>query len=149
MTDLQLPEATLDLRIPFYDVDSMEIVWHGHYLKYFEDARCRLLDLIDYNYRAMRESGYGWPVIDLRLKYVRPATFDRRIRVTASLVEWEVRLKIQYRIVDLDTDEVLTKGYTVQVAVDVSNGEMCFAAPAVLQAKIEAYSARQTSGAES
>lgn len=149
MTDMQLPEATLDVRVPFYDVDSMDIVWHGHYLKYFEDARCRLLDALDYNYLTMRDSGYGWPVVDVRLKYVQPATFDRRIRVTASLVEWEVRLKIQYRIVDLDTDKLLTKGYTVQVAVELASGEMCFAAPDILRHKIAVYSAGRAGEASS
>ena len=40
MTELQLPHGIIELTVPFYDVDSMDIVWHGHYLKYFEDARC-------------------------------------------------------------------------------------------------------------
>lgn len=149
MTEVLLPEATLEVRVPFYDVDSMDIVWHGHYLKYFEDARCRLLDKLDYNYLTMRDSGYGWPVVDVRLKYVQPATFDRRILVTASLVEWEVRMKIEYRIVDLETRKLLTKGYTVQVAVDLSNGEMCFATPDILEQKLRAYSAGHSSGSES
>lgn len=143
MTDLLLPEATLEVRIPFYDVDSMDIVWHGHYLKYFEDARCRLLDAIDYNYQAMRDSGYGWPVVDVRLKYVQPALFNRRVLVTASIEEWEVRLKLSYRIVDLETGQLLTKGYTVQVAVDMSAQEMCFATPPILRDKLERYSAAQ------
>src|SRR5690625_7911324 len=46
MTELQLPHGIIELTVTFYDVDSMDIVWHGHYLKYFEDARCCLLDEI-------------------------------------------------------------------------------------------------------
>ncbi|UTF59730.1 thioesterase family protein [Gilvimarinus sp. DA14] len=127
------------VKVPFYDVDSMGIVWHGHYIKYFEDARCALLDAFDYNYEAMSESGYGYPVVDLRLKYVKPARFNRLLKVVATLEEWEVRLKIDYRIIDLETGETLTKGHSVQVAVDLANGEMCFATPAVLQRKVAAY----------
>ena len=41
--------------VPFFDVDSMRIVWHGHYCKYLELARCKLLDKIGYNYKAMAE----------------------------------------------------------------------------------------------
>lgn len=134
--------AELELTVPFYDVDSMDIVWHGNYIKYFEDARCRLLDQLDYNYIAMRESGYGFPVVDVRVKYVRPATFNRRIRVIATLEEYEVRLKINYRILDVETGEVLTKGYSVQVAVELETGEMCFALPPVFEQKLAEWQKR-------
>lgn len=132
-----LLETSVDINVPFYDVDSMEIVWHGHYVKYFEDARCRLLGELDYNYQAMRASGYAWPVVDLRVKYVKPAQFNRMIRVTARLVEWEVRLKIDYRIIDLESGEVLTKGHSVQVAIDMAKKEMCFATPDIFRSKLE------------
>ena len=138
-TDVAFVQASIELRVPFYDVDSMDIVWHGHYLKYFEDARCVLLDKIDYNYQTMRDSGYGFPVVDVRLKYVKPASFNRTIRVDATLAESDVRLKIDYRIVDVATDTVLTKGYSVQVAVALASGEMCFALPDVLHRKLEHY----------
>lgn len=136
--------AELELIVPFYDVDSMDIVWHGNYIKYFEDARCRLLDQLDYNYQAMRDSGYGYPVVDVRVKYIRPATFNRRIRVIATLEEYEVRLKLNYRILDVETGEVLTKGYSVQVAVALDSGEMCYALPPVFQQKLEAWRSRMS-----
>ena len=47
----------ITLTIPFYDLDPLEIVWHGNYARYFEQARCALLDKIGYNYNAMKESG--------------------------------------------------------------------------------------------
>jgi acyl-CoA thioester hydrolase len=47
----------IDIEIPFYDVDMMAIVWHGHYAKYFEIARYALLEKIDYNYLQMCDSG--------------------------------------------------------------------------------------------
>ena len=61
-------QAHVDIQIPFHDVDAMGIVWHGHYLKYFEIARCALLDSIGYNYAQMAESGYAWPIIGLRVR---------------------------------------------------------------------------------
>jgi len=123
-------EVSKDVVVPFYDVDSMDIVWHGHYVKYFEDARCEMLEQLDYNYATMRDSGYAWPVVDIRLKYIKPALFNRRIRIQARLSEWEVRLKIDYVITDVESGEILTRGYSVQVAVDMATREMCFATPA-------------------
>ena len=66
-----LLEAEVDIDVPFHDLDPMQIVWHGRYAQYFEIARCALLDQIGYGYDAMRESGYAWPIIDMRIQYVQ------------------------------------------------------------------------------
>ncbi len=131
-----LPDISLDIKVPFHDVDSMHIVWHGHYSKYFELARCELLESFGYGYKAMAASGYAWPVVDMRLKYVKPARFDQLIRVSAALEEWEYRLKIAYVIRDAASGEKLTKGHTMQVAVDMSTNEMCYESPAILKDKL-------------
>ncbi|WP_411992574.1 acyl-CoA thioesterase [Agarivorans sp. DSG3-1] len=127
-----LISAEVELTVPFHDADPMGVTWHGNYLRYFEVARCALLDKLDYNYRQMDESGYVWPIVDTRLKYVKTSTYEQELVVQASLIEFENRLKIEYLIVDKSTRTVLTKGYTIQVAVDKSNGEMCFASPQAL-----------------
>ncbi len=125
--------SEIEILVPFHDVDSMDVVWHGHYAKYFEVARCEFLDSFNYSYRAMADSGYAWPVIDMRTKYVKPIHFGQKIIVRCSLREWEYRLKLDYLISDATTGERLTKGYTVQVAVDMATGQMCFESPPVLQ----------------
>ena len=129
-------QTSIDLQIPFHDVDMMEVVWHGHYAKYFEIARCALLEKIDYNYPQMRDSGYAWPVIDLRIRYIKPAQFSQIITVTATLTEWENRLKIDYLINDKTTGARLAKGFSSQVAIDMKTKAMCFESPKVLLEKL-------------
>ncbi|WLG85326.1 acyl-CoA thioesterase [Pseudomonas cucumis] len=126
-----------EILVPFFDVDTMNVVWHGHYVKYLEVARCALLDKIGHNYDAMVASGYAWPVIDLQLRYVRGAVFGQKLNVRASLVEWENRLKINYLISDLATGERLTRAVSVQVAVDMSSREMQLASPKVFTDAVE------------
>jgi len=121
-----------EVQVPFFDVDSMHVVWHGHYVKYLEVARCALLDQLGHNYVQMQASGYAWPVIDLQLRYIRGATFGQRLTVRASLVEWENRLKIHYLISDAETGERMTRASTVQVAVHIDSGEMQLASPQVM-----------------
>lgn len=121
-----------ELLVPFFDVDSMHVVWHGHYVKYLEVARCALLDQLGHNYVQMQASGFAWPVIDLQLRYIRGATFGQRLTVRASLVEWENRLKIHYLISDAETGERMTRASTVQVAVHIDSGEMQLASPQVI-----------------
>ncbi|AGE28662.1 acyl-CoA thioesterase [Pseudomonas poae] len=126
-----------EILVPFFDVDTLHVVWHGHYVKYLEVARCALLDKIGHNYNAMREAGYAWPVIDMQLRYVRGAVFGQTINVRASLVEWENRLKINYLITDLASGERMTRASTVQVAVEIASREMQLASPTVFTDAVE------------
>lgn len=128
-----------EIEVPFYDVDAMQIVWHGHYVKYMETARSRLLDLIDYNYQQMQQSGYAWPIVELHLKYVKPLKLKQIIMIEAELVEIDYGIKINFYFSDKTTGAKLTKAYSRQVAIDSQTGEMCLLSPAVLQQKLDAY----------
>lgn len=128
--------ASVELEVPFHDVDMMEVAWHGHYVRYFEIARCKLLDQLDYNYLQMRDSGYAWPVIDLHVRYVQPLLFQQKVTVTAWVAEWENRLRVQYQISDSATGARLTKGHTDQVAVNMQTKELLLASPAILLEKL-------------
>ena len=125
-----------EMQVQFFDLDPMQIVWHGNYVKYLEVARCALFDAIDYNYLQMKESGFAWPVIDMSLRYIGPATFGQRLLLRADLVEYENRLKIDYLISDAVSGKRLNRASTTQVAVDIASGEMCFVSPPVLLQKL-------------
>lgn len=136
---MSMISAEVEIDVPFHDVDMMQVVWHGYYLKYFEVARCALLDLFDYNYMQMLQSGYVWPVIESHVRYVGAVRFGQKIKVRASLTEWENRLKIEYLVSDSATGKRLTKGYSIQVAVLQRTMEMCLESPPVLQEKLRQY----------
>jgi len=130
-------KAEVEIQVPFHDVDGMHVVWHGHYYKYFEVARTKLLQSIDYDVHEMKASGYSWPIVETNCKYVRPILYDQLIQVSAKIQEYENRLKIIYRISDAKTGEKLATGHTTQVAVDMKNNEMCFVSPKILLKKVE------------
>lgn len=131
-------EVEVELEIPFQDCDPMGVTWHGNYFRYLEVARSALLNRIDYNYMRMTASGYTWPIVDTRLKFLRPTRFSERISVAASLVEYLNRMKIEYLIRDAQTREPVTRGYTIQVAVHNDRKEMCFCSPDELIEKVRA-----------
>ncbi|TCI03289.1 acyl-CoA thioesterase [Corallincola luteus] len=132
-----LTSHTIEVEVPFFDTDPMGITWHGNYVKYFELVRCALLEKIGYGYRDMAKSGFSWPIVDMRVKYVKSSTFFQKINVQATIVEYENRLKIEYRITDKETAVTITKGFTIQVAVDIESGEMCFCSPSILIEKLQ------------
>jgi acyl-CoA thioester hydrolase len=128
--------AEISIQAQFYDLDPMQIVWHGNYARFLEQARCALLDKIGYNYPDMAESGTGWPIVDMRIKYIRSIRFAQTIRVRATLAEYENRIRIDYRILDEATGALLTKARTDQVAVCATTGELRFESPAVFIDKV-------------
>ena len=116
----------------------MGVTWHGNYFRYLESARAALLARIGYGYRDMIASGYLWPIVEAEIKYVKPTVFGQPLAVTASLVEYETRLRIAYTIVDRGSGECVTRAQTTQAAVRKDNGELCFCSPQVLLDKVRA-----------
>ncbi len=138
MTSASLPDLSheIELSPAFHDLDPMDIVWHGNYVKYLEIARCALLQRLGYDVPQMRESGYAWPIVDMRLKYVRSIEYGQRVKVRARIVEWENRLRIEYLMSDALTGRKINTAWTIQVAVDMRTREMCFVCPSVLWEKL-------------
>jgi acyl-CoA thioester hydrolase len=132
-------EARATVRPEFYDLDPMNVVWHGNHVRYLEVARCVLLEQIGYSYQDMQESGYAWPVVDLRLRYYRPLRFRQKLEILVAIVEWENRLKMTYLVTDQASGARLARGHTVQVAVDLASEEMLWQTPPILRAKLAPY----------
>ncbi len=132
------PELVAEVRIApaFHDLDPMDIVWHGNYVRYLEHARTALLQKLDYDYPQMKASGYAWPIVDLKIKYMRSAGYLQALVVRAEIVEWENRLKIDYLISDAASGARLTRATTIQVAVEIASREMCFVCPPILWQKL-------------
>ena len=93
-------------------------------------------DLVDAILSGMKASGYAWPVIDMHVRYLQPATFGQDVIVRAEIVEWEHRLRMQYLIRDASSSLRLTKGSTVQVAVSLESKLMCLQSPSILFEKL-------------
>ena len=127
-----LRSHVIAVKVPFHDLDPVGIVWHGNYAKYFEIARCALLETFGYNYDDMARSGYSWPVIDLHIRYVKAARFAETLNVSANLREWEHRLRIEYLATDATSGLRVCKGTSIQVAVDMKTHEMCLKSPDIL-----------------
>jgi len=134
--------ASAEIVVPFHDLDPVEIVWHGHYVKYLEVARDQLMNHIGYSHDAMRASGFVWPVVEMKLRYLQAARLRQTLRVRASILEYEDRLKIVYDISDVASGRRLTRAHTVQVPVRIDTGEMLFQTPPVLREKIAAAQPR-------
>jgi acyl-CoA thioester hydrolase len=129
--------AAVTIKIQFYDLDPLGVVWHGNYARFLEQARAALFEELGFGYQKMAHSDYAWPIVGLNIKYVRPLRLGQIIQVTATLVEYEHRIKINYVISDAVSGQRLTKAHTIQVTVERATNELCFETPAVILDRVK------------
>lgn len=102
----------------FEEVDAINVVWHGRYPSYFEDARVAFGEAYGCTYYDFRDAGLIVPVKRMGLDYIGPLRFGQRCVITATL-HWSAaaRINFSYQIKDMD-GALLTTGYTVQLFLD-------------------------------
>ena len=126
----------MKLTVPFYDLDPMNVVWHGNYLKYLESARCDLLKKIGYDYDNMRADGVVYPIAKMDLKYIKPCKFNQVLFVETIVEELEPSLIIKYNIFDEESGEKVFSAKSMQICVDIKTGESIYSAPEGLKQKL-------------
>ena len=126
--------TSVTLKVPYYDVDLLRIVWHGNYLKYFEVARQALFKKcgVDMQHYA-EDSRYVFPVVRSMIKHISPLRFDDEFTCTAVLKEARVKIVLDFEIKLVSTGKVCARGWTEQVAVLLPEMEMVFQIPEEIQ----------------
>ncbi|WP_407396469.1 acyl-CoA thioesterase [Treponema sp.] len=117
-----------EFKVEFYDVDSMDICYHGNYVRFMEVGRCALLDEIGYNYIDMKDEGYSFPVVDIKVRYMKSLHFNEVAKIRSSVIEYENCLKVKYEIFN-SKGELTTKAESTQMVVKESTGETMFVCP--------------------
>ena len=100
-------EEEIEIEVPFFDLDPLNVVWHGNYVKYMEIARCKLLEKIGYSYPEMVRDGYVYPIAKMDMKFIKSATLSQKLLIKASLEEYEPSLKIKFEIKDIQSGDVI------------------------------------------
>lgn len=129
-------ETETFLTVQFYDLDPMNVVWHGNYIKYLETARCELLAKLGYDYESMKQDNVMYPVATMEMKYIKPCLFQQKLRILSSLEEIEPCMIIKYTIFDAETGEKIFKAKTMQICVNAITKESLYSAPEGLKEKL-------------
>lgn len=105
--------------IRFSEVDSMGVVWHGHYAIYFEDAREEFGRKYDLGYLMMYDKGFFEPLVELTFKYKQPLIYGMKPEITLVYRPTEAaKIVFDYEIHDAETKEIYATGHSVQVFMD-------------------------------
>jgi acyl-CoA thioester hydrolase len=125
--------VSFEHEVPFHDVDAMHVVWHGHYYKYFEQARTVLLRACRLDASDVIALGYRFVVIESRCRHSFPLRYGERLRVDAWFKDVEHRLYVNYEITNLSAQRRSAKGHTSMATLDAQGGLLLVTPPAILE----------------
>ena len=120
-------------RVRYRECDPMGVVYHTHYVDYFEAARTEALREMGLAYKALEAMGVQMPVIDLAVQYKRPAAYDDLIEITALMTDVPAtRVRVDYEVRRAGEDVLLVTGHVTLCFMDVQRGRPIRAPEAVV-----------------
>ncbi len=110
-------ESRTQITVRYAETDMMGIVYHGNYLPWFEVGRTTLLKECGLPYRELEAQGYRLPVIEVGVKYFKPALYDDSLTVITRLKERPtLRIRLEYEV--RRGDELLVTGFTTHAFIN-------------------------------
>jgi acyl-CoA thioester hydrolase len=121
--------VTVQRQVRFEEVDPLNIVWHGRYPSYFEDARVAFGEKYGIGYLECYRNGVLTPIKKLHLDYFRPLAFPERFSIE-GILHWNPAARLDFEfIIRNEADEVTTRGYSVQMMLDPDQNIMLIQPP--------------------
>lgn len=111
-------------RVQFDEVDSLRIVWHGHYARFFEYGRGEWGRKFGFTYHDMADNGFAFPIVQMHIDYYYPLRYDELMRIVVN-AHWTeaTKLNTSYEIY-AENGELAARGYTVQLCTDLEGRPM-------------------------
>jgi acyl-CoA thioester hydrolase len=129
------------LQVRFYEVDVYGVVWHGHYVGWFETGRNDLTQRYQMGPLQLKEISLLAPVVELNCQFKLPATFGNSLIIQTAMEKTEVaKLIFHYRVLDQENGKVLATGSTTHVLTDLK-GNLLYRVPPEVLERIEAMRA--------
>ncbi len=120
--------------VRFNEADPLGIVWHGHYIRYFEDGREAFGRKYGVSYLDFYKQGLAVPIVSVQCDYKKPLRYGESVIVECSYIETPAaKLKFTYNIYKAETKELVATGSTVQVFVETKNFELQLIVPTFFQ----------------
>lgn len=122
------------VKIRFNETDALGIVWHGNYLKYFEDGREAFGKKFNISYLDAKENGYAIPIVKTTTEHKLALRYGEIATVKTYYVN-TVSAKLIFRyIIKNETDDIVCTGETVQVFTNLKDNTMSLTLPAFFKA---------------
>lgn len=115
--------------IRFSEVDVMQVVWHGSYPLYLEDAREAFGIQWGLSYQQYMDVGIYAPIVEMNIKYKQPLRYGMKPVIRITYVPTDAaKVIFDYEIFDPSTGATLVTAHTVQVFMD-RDGQLLWFCP--------------------
>ncbi len=128
---MRLHPATVRLQVPFHDCDPLGVVWHGHYYKYMELARTKILTALDLDGAELLATGHRFYVIESRCRYAAALRYRDEVRVEGWIDEVDPRINVRFEIFNETLGRRAARGHTTLATCD-DRGTLLLSTPPVL-----------------
>ena len=113
---LKVLKAEITVPVRFSETDAMGVVWHGNYLKFFEDAREEFGRKFGLDYLEVHNSGYFIPIVKSEINHKASVFYGEQVRVVAVLEQKEAaKINFYYEVHNATTGALAATGFTMQV----------------------------------
>lgn len=120
---------TVERQVRFEEVDPLNIVWHGRYPSYFEDARVAFGEKYGLGYLDFYSKGILAPIKMMHMDYFRPLRFPEHFTIE-GILHWSEAARLNFEfIIRNQALEITTRGYTVQMLIDSEENIMLITPP--------------------
>ena len=106
---------SFNIRVRYAETDQMSYVYYGNYAQYFEVGRVEFLRSQNYSYKQLEEDGVMMPVVEMNIKYKRPAKYDDLLTIQSSISTFDHKRVVFKQVIINDNNKILTEG-TVELA---------------------------------
>lgn len=107
-----------EFRVRFNETDPLGIVWHGNYIKYFEDGREAFGRKYGISYLDVQAAGYTTPIVKTTCEHKKSLRYGETGRIETSLVDTAAAKMIFLFKIYNEQNELVCTGETTQVFVD-------------------------------
>lgn len=109
----------IQVNVRFNEADPLGMVWHGHYIRYFEDGREAFGNKFGIGYLDFYNHGYIVPVVNVQCDYKRSLRYGEKVIIETEYEPCEAaKLKFKYTLYNADTNQLVATGHSVQVFLD-------------------------------
>lgn len=124
----------IEINVRFNEADPLGIVWHGHYIRYFEDGREAFGNEHGIGYLDFYKKGYIIPIVSIQCDYKRSLKYGERVIVETTFLPCDAaKLKFEYRLFNAATKQVVATGSSVQVFLDKEKSVLQLTNPAFFE----------------
>jgi acyl-CoA thioester hydrolase len=120
-------ELSIDttLQIRFSDTDAMGVVWHGNYLRFFEDGREAFGEKYGLEYLDVYNAGYFTPIVKTDINYKNSIYYGDKVKMITRYVNTRsAKIVFEYELINIDSGLIIAKGSTTQVFLSVKEREL-------------------------